>query len=129
MKTKQKRVSLLFELETIKNCLTVIRIMAAELGTDQFVNATDYRAAPACIEGISILMGERLRLLSSVVRDETDPRLLWCPDNAISPAIADDPEIDDIILTEWDSKRRRREAQAEFHRTRRHRTKRRRHKR
>lgn len=126
MKTKQKRVSLLAELGTIGNCLTAIRIMAAELDTDQFANVTDYGAAPACIESISVLITERLRLLSRVIRDEVDPRLLWCPDNAVSPGIADDPEIKDIIITGWSSKRRRREAKAELRRTRSPKTKKRR---
>lgn len=113
---KTKRISLLFELENIINALAAVRIMSAELGSDQFATVEDFRAAPACIESLSILVTERLRLLSRAIRDEVDPRLLWCPDNSVLRGIEDAPEFKDIIITGWSAKRRRREAQAELRR-------------
>ena len=95
MKTPKKALRLSYELEAIEGAAIAARLLAEELGLDQFAEESHLDLAPRAMAGVLALVSARLHLLQTVLVGDRPVADIWAPHN---DATGDDADGDRDLL-------------------------------
>ena len=99
MKRERKLVSLSEELVLVEHALGAVRLLASAFFEEQVGRPAEFEAAPLAMAAVSVLVSERLKLLTRVARGTLDPALIHADHNDVTGSEEDGST--DLTLATW----------------------------
>ena len=103
----KQKLSLRYELATLRDAIEAARVLTTQLGDMQFANVADEKRAPHGVSAILILVEDRIKNIARAMGGQVDPSFLIARHNEFPDDDNDDDSDDatdddpDVYLSAW----------------------------